>query len=306
VNEPRTKLAAVDLNLLVALDALLSESNVTRAARRVGLSQPAMSHALARLRDLLGDPLLVRTGEGMLPTARGEGLAAPVRRILEDIDRTLAPDETFEPERCSDTFRISIEGGTLPFVVRRLRRESPDAKLEISPRDAGLQWDALRRGEVDLAFSTSPSCPPGFHAEPVFELPYVCLVRSDHSEVGRRMTLRRFARLGHIAISRAPIADEELDRLLEARSLKRRVVVHVPSLLAVPWLVASSDLVATVPMPLGHTSPHRIPIRALKPPLPLEPQAVWLAWHERGHRSPAQRWFRDMVRRACRDAMPRG
>jgi DNA-binding transcriptional LysR family regulator len=304
VHDPRAHLASVDLNLLVSLDALLTESSVNRAARRMGLSQPAMSHALARLRDLFDDPLLVRSGEGMLPTPRGEELVAPVRRILEDIDHALAPGGAFEPEHCADTFRLSIEGGTLPFVVQRLRQEAPGARLEVSPRGAGEQWDALKRGEVDLAFSTSSSCPSGFHAEPVFELPYVCLVRRDHPEVGRRMTLRLFARLGHIAVSRPPIVDTELDRMLEAHSLRRRVVVRVPSLLAVPWLVASSDLVATVPMPLGHTSPQRVATRAVKPPVSLEPQAVWLVWHERTERSPAQRWFRSMVHRACRDVTP--
>jgi DNA-binding transcriptional LysR family regulator len=301
---PRRSLAAVDLNLLVALDALLAESSVTRAARRVGLSQPAMSHALARLRALLGDPLLLRSDAGMQRTPRAEELVGAVRRILEEIDATLSARGPFDPADCSDSFRLSIEGGALAAVVRRLRREAPRARLEISPRADGEQWSALRRGEIDLAFSTSASCPPGFHAEPAFELPYVCLVRRAHPAVGARLSLARFAQLGHVAVTRAPIVDGEIDRALEARGLARRVVVRVPSLLGVPWLVASSDLLATVPMPLGYAGPGRVAIRAVKPPLPLAPQAVWAVWHERTQRSAPHAWFRSMVLRSCADVAP--
>jgi DNA-binding transcriptional LysR family regulator len=295
------RLAGVDLNLLVALDALLAESSVTGAARRVGVSQPAMSHSLSRLRDLLDDPLLVRAPDGMIPTARAQALAGPLRQILENVEQALAPTRPFDARTSTASFALSLEEpgqiGTLPILLGILRREAPDVRLEVSPRAEGQQWDALRRGRIDLAFAVDPRPQPDFHQQPVFRLPYVCLIRRDHPEVRRRLSLERFASLRHIAVSRPGIAEPEIERALARAGLLRRVAVRVPSLLPAPWLVASSDLVATVPMPVRGTS--GLAVRALKPPIELAPLEVSLVWHERTQREPAHAWFRSVVARAC-------
>jgi len=296
-------LASVDLNLLVVLDALLAELSVTRAARRLGLSQSATSHALGRLRTLVGDVLLVRTPQGMVATPRALALQAPVKRILAGVEQALAHHDAFDPARSRQRFCLSLEEpgqiGMLPRLVERLRREAPHVLLEVAPQKEGEQWAALEGGAIDLAFSVTPPPRPGFHTYPVFRLPYVSLVRRGHPQAARGLDLETFLALGHIAVTRPGIADPDVDRLLAARGQARRLALRVPSLLPVPWLVASSDFVATVPGMLGTLVPRPGALVAHRPPLAIPPLHVSLVWHERSHDDAAQRWFRDVVLAVC-------
>ena len=297
-------LAGLDLNLLLVLDALLEECSVTGAARRIGLSPSATSHALARLRSRLGDPILVRAGGGMTPTSRARELATPVREALDRLERALAPPHPFDPGRSTRSFTLSLEDagqvGLLPLLARRLADEAPGVALRVRPGAAEPATAGLGDGAVDLALTVSPEPRPGFHGEVVFTTPYVSILRRRHPAVGKRLTLARFTELGHVALLGPGSVDPEIDRALDARARARRVALAVPSLLPIPWLVARSDLVATVPALLLALDRGRPPLARHRPPLPLEPVTGSLVWHERAHHDPAQRWLRQILRDACR------
>ena len=302
-------LAGIDLNLLVVLDALLQESSVTRAARRVGLSQSATSHALRRLRTLLDDPILVRTPNGMAPTARARDLVLPVHRALEQIEKALAPPRPFDPSQSHRTFTLSLEDagqvGLLPLLAERLKREAPGVNLRARPGGGSVPEEGLADGSIDLALAVSPEPRAGFRAEVVFTTPYVSIVRAGHPEVGKRLTLERFSGLGHIVLAGPGSVDTEIDRALEARSRTRRSALVVSSLLPIPWLVARSDLVATVPSLLLGLGRDRPRLARYAPPVPLAPVTGSLVWHERAHNDPAHGWLRDVVGEACRELASR-
>jgi len=298
-------LAGLDLNLLVVLDALLQESNVTRAGRRVGLSQSATSHALARLRRLLGDPLLVRTPGGMAPTPRALALATPIRSALAQLERSLGPPIPFDPARSTRGFTLALEDagqvGLLPLVTERLKSEAPGVRLRVQPVGTEKPLEGLAEGSVDLALTVSPKPREGFHAQIVFSTPYVSIIRSEHPQIGKRLSLERFSGLGHIVFGGAGSVDPEIDRLLEARSRPRRVALEVPSLLPIPDLVARSDLVATLPALVLGLPRERLPLRRYTPPVPLAATSGSLVWHERTQHDAAHVWLRGVVEAACRE-----
>lgn len=302
---PPVKLSRIDLNLLVALDALLAEPTVTAAAKRLGLSQSATSHALGRLRELLGDPLLVRTSAGMTPTHRARKLAGPVRRILDQVREALDPPGPFDPLASGERFVLGAEeatvAGLVPLLMQRFASEAPGIDLRAEGRHLGLATEELAAGRVDLAITVFPQVPPRFHARPVLELRYETLARAGHPAIGRRLTVQRFASLGHVAIEGPGSIDVEIDRQLRERSLRRRVAVSVSSPLSIPWIVASSDLVATLPELLFATIGAAFPLTRRRTPLPLEPMPLVMVWHDRTHRDPAQLWFRGVVREVFGD-----
>ena len=299
-----TNLAAVDLNLLVALDALLTERSVTRAAHRLGLSQPAASHALARLRDLLGDPVLVRSGARLVATPRAEALASPVRAILDDVRRTLAP-EGFEPASSRRAFTLGCadygELVIVPQLLRRLSREAPGIDLVVRPAPDDPSA-ALASGSVDVAVGVSlVRAPAGsVRRRRLFDDGFACLVRGDHPEVGNSLTLARFLALGHAFIAPRGTRGGVVDDALARRGLTRRVVAMVPSFAATPAIVAGTDLVVTLPARLGALLAEPFGLRALSPPLPLPRFTVSALWHERTHRDPAAEWFRGVLAEVAR------
>lgn len=296
-------LSGIDLNLLVVLDAVLRERNVTRAALRVGLSQSAMSHALRRLRILLDDPVVVRTPGGMHPTSRGRSLMAPVRSILDQVEASLAPPAAFVPADTTETFTLSLpdagQVGILPLLSKRLKRDAPNAGIRIHPEPVAGYEALLADGTIDLALSVTSGATTGFNSEVVFASRFVSIVRTGHSELGKRLTLRRFARLEHIVLSGPGSVDPEIDQRLADHGLGRRVALAVPSLLAIPWLVAESDFVSTLPELLLALAPTAFAIERYAPPIPLEGVTGSLVWHERTQHDPAQQWLRDVVREIC-------
>src|SRR5262245_41258297 len=262
------ELGDFDLNLLVALDALLSEASVTRAARRLGLTQSAMSHTLRRLRDLLGDPLLVRTPEGMSPTPRARQLGAPLRQALQDIKQAIARPR-FDPGSARITFTLCIPDlvqiSLLPSLIRRLSQEAPGVDLVVRPLGKSASR-RLRAGEFDLVISPLRESKTGFYQQRLFSERFVCLARADHPEVGEALSLERFIRLPHLLVSPLGASAAGLvDRALEEKNLARRVVLRIPSFLAAPLIVAHSDLVLTLPERVARTFSSALPLRILSP-----------------------------------------
>jgi DNA-binding transcriptional LysR family regulator len=295
-------LASVDLNLLVALDALLEARNVTRAAARVGLTQSAMSHALKRLRDLTGDDLLVRGKSGMLPTSRAEALAPAVRRALDDIARALKPAAPFDPK----TAQLRVTVGTtdyaelvlFPEVVRRLTLEAPG--IELRSGTVGDDPMALLAARaIDLVISPVREIfdqGSGMVARKLFDERFVCVMRAGNPLAGKRLTLKRFAEAQHALISprgsEGGIVDDALARL----GLSRRVTVAVPHFLIAPHMVASSDLVLTLAGRIATTLAEPLGLLVVPAPseLALEGFTMSLVWHERTHEDPGIKWVRDL------------
>jgi DNA-binding transcriptional LysR family regulator len=295
-------LASFDLNLLVALDALLSERNVTRAASRIGITQSAASHALARLRALTGDELLVRGPAGMVPTTRAEAMAGPVRRALEDMGRVLAPHAAFHPGTASLRFVIATsdysELALLPRVVSRLAREAPSIELRVVTATEEPSA-VLAAGKIDL--SIAPLRPAdarsGMHARKLFDDRFVCVVRKNHPLAGKKLTLGRYAAASHALI--APMGAEGgfVDDALARLGMRRRVALALPHFLVAPHIVAASDLILTLAARIAAILVKPLGLAMLAPPAELGLQGFTISesWHERTHGDAARRWVREVI-----------
>jgi len=236
----------VDLNLLVALDALLAERSVSRAAVRLHLSQPAASALLARLRELFGDPLLLRSARGMLPTPRALELLGPVRQVLDEIDAIVQPRAAFAAATAEHSFTLSasdyVEYALLPKLVDYLEHKAPGVRLEVRPLDLPLVAKQMESGDVDLCITGLQNAPAGLHARPLYTERIVSVVRRDHPGAGARLTLDKFCSLEHIRVSVPGSGfSARIDAALAALGRKRHVRLAVPHFLMVPEIVARSE-----------------------------------------------------------------
>jgi DNA-binding transcriptional LysR family regulator len=292
---PRAALASIDLNLLVALDALLRDRSVTRAGRRIGLSQPAMSHALARLRDLLGDPILTREGKMMRRSALGERLAPRVLQLLGEIDSALLGHRSFAPISARRTFRIATNdycGAVLiPELVSRLRTLAPHVELELHVHRGQAPADELTRGELDVAVGVFLRVEAGLLVEDLFRERFCCVVRRRHPTVGATLTLQQFLDLDHLLVSVPDYGPGVVDFALARRKMQRRVCVRVPSFLVAPLVVARTDLILTLPERIARLVAGAHDLRILPPPLELAPFAVQMVWPATSDHA-AQHWLR--------------
>ncbi|MGH3151766.1 MAG: LysR family transcriptional regulator [Streptosporangiaceae bacterium] len=293
-------LAGIDLNLLVALDALLAERNVTRAASRVGLSQPGMSNTLARLRKLFGDPLLVREGLTLVPTPRAEALRQPIQEALSLIQQALDDRPGFDPARDHVTLTVSCSDYSLLMLigplVRRLAAAAPGLTIQVLPRVPDAVR-LLREGEADLVIEPAEIMPgvtlPSLR---LFADRWLCCVWEGNSEVGERMTLETYLRLGHLVYSGVrghPVS--MVDTYLTQASVARRIEFTVESFLLAPFLLQGTDLVAVVPERAAAHLRRTAAVRFLEPPLPLPPITEMLWWNPRHTMDPAHAWLRARI-----------
>ena len=294
------ELACVDLNLLVAFDALMDERSVTRAAARLSLSQPGMSNALARLRKLFGDPLLVRDGPALVPTPRADALRQPVRDALDLIRGALDERTGFDPARDSATWTVSCSDYSLLMLigplVRRLAAAAPGVTIRVLPR-APDPVRLLRDGAADLVIEPAEIMPDAQLAgQRLFADRWLCCVWAGNTAVGERMTLEEYLRLGHLVYSMgrgqpAAIVDQHLER----SGVPRRIEFTVESFLLAPFLLEDTDLVTVVP---ERAVPHlrrTAAIRLLEPPVALPAITETLWWHPRRSASPADQWIRARI-----------
>ncbi len=288
----------VDLNLLVAFDALLAERSVSRAAVRLHLSQPAASALLARLRELFGDPLLLRSARGMLPTPRALELLGPVRQVLDEIDAIIQPRAAFDAAKAVYTFTLSasdyVEYTLLPALVDYLEHKAPGVRLKVTPLDVQVVAKQMESGEVDLCITGLQNAAPGLHVRPLYTERIVSVVRRDHPGVGERLTLDRFCSLEHIQVSVLGSGfSNRIDAALTALGRKRHARLMVPHYLLVPEIVARSDMISSLPLRLAQGYAKKL--RILEPPLDIQGFTVGEIWHERNQRDPAQQWLRDLL-----------
>ncbi|WP_417066643.1 LysR family transcriptional regulator [Niveibacterium terrae] len=297
-------LKTTDLNLLKALNALLDERSVTRAAERLNVTQPAMSGMLTRLRESFSDPLFARAQRGVVPTQRALELAGPLKQILGEIDALLQPT-VFDPVAASFTLSVAatdyaLSAVAVPFLSA-LKRKAPNIKLALLPvQDLQLQ-SQLEKGDLDLALVTPETTAPGLHARRLFDERYVCVMRVGHPAASEpELSLERFCALDHALVSYSGggfsgVTDEALKKL--GRS--RRVSLSVKSFLVLPDILRASDLVAVVPRRLVAGLPG---LALFEPPVEIPGFTKLVVWHERTHRDPGQRWLRDLLVEACADS----
>jgi DNA-binding transcriptional LysR family regulator len=300
VNEPG--LAGIDLNLLVALDALVAEESVAKAARRIGLSPSAMSHALARLRDLVGDPLLVRTGLRMRATSRARAIAPRLAAALAEIGRAIAPEPAFDPAAETRTVRLAAvdfaQSALLGPLLRWLHPIAPRVDIAVLPFGP-TSFKDLAAGDVDLALAQHARV-AGLHSRVVLAEPFVCVLRRGHPALARRLTVARFAALGHVLVSPRGRSPGAVDRALKKRGLGRRVVLAVPNFLAAAVVVAGSDLVLTCGARSAERVAAALGLVVIQPPTTLQPFQVGMYWHERQAHDPFLSWLRAGIEEVLR------
>ncbi|MFZ4834763.1 LysR family transcriptional regulator [Rouxiella sp. Mn2063] len=291
----------IDLNLLKLFDALVKERSVTRAGQQLGLSQPAASRALGRLRNLLNDKLWVRTAQGLELTPRAAALVGPVAKLLEDARSIVAPTQ-FDPAQATGRFSIAaIDHITLllmPSLIARLTTLAPGMDLEIPP-SLGDNVELVAQGNVDIAIGVYEQLPARFHQRALFDEGLVCVVRRGHPVIAAGMTLERFAELSHILVIITGHGESIVDMALAQHGLSRRVAVRLPHFLAAPALVAESDMVLSIPRRLAQHLALSMPIEVLELPLETGIYTPSMIWHERRHEEPSHMWLRKQLVEIC-------
>lgn len=291
--------ADLDLNLLRTFDAVLRERSVTGAGAAVGLTQPAVSNALARLRKLFGDPLFVRTAQGMQPTPLAQEIAVPIRQALALIDATIARDRGFDPATSARTFRFYMsdigEMVFLPPLLEQVRTQAPNVRIETRTLGQDVLPDALLAGEIDFGVGFLPSLGPPLRDTPLFRDPYMALVRADHPRIGKHLSRREFAEASHALVQSIGSGHRVVEEALRAQDLERRIVLRVPHFTVVPMILARTDLVVSVPARIAKLFESTGGFRALPLPVPVAQADVRIYWHERFERDPGSRWMRELV-----------
>lgn len=295
---------SVDLNLLVVLDVMARHRSVSRAAEALGLSQPATSAALARLRLLFDDALFVRTGSAMEPTPRAQELAPVVRSVVETIGGQILQRTGFDPARSDRRFTVLTpdigEVTFLPAVLAHLRVHAPHVRLYAMAKSRLEAAQALESGEADLAIGFFPDLQKaGFYQQQLFKTSYACITCASNTAVGHTLTLRQFLAAHHVVVR--PDGREHLvDRFLGDKGYHREVMLELSHFLSLLALLPGSDLIATVPQDIALSVAQHIPVREIA--LPFRPPQIQVQqyWHRRQHDDPANRWLRQLFHRLNR------
>jgi DNA-binding transcriptional LysR family regulator len=292
-------LAAVDLNLLVVLDALLETRSVKRAATRMALSPSATSHALARLRDLLGDPVLVRAGRQMALTPRAEAMRPRVRRLLEDAGALLESAGDADPATLRRSFHIAATDYAEMVVVRaasdRIAGRAPGVDL-FSRAVAADVVDRLRGGDFELALGVFFDLPADIERETLLHEDFVCLLRRDHPALRRKLTAERYAALDHVLVAPRGAPHGIVDVYLERLGLRRRIARTISSFEVAPHMIGGTDYVLTLPARVAKRHAAALELAVREPPVELPGFDLEMLWHRRMSEDPGHRWLREVIR----------
>lgn len=293
------ELQDIDLNLLVLFNQLLVERRVSRVAENLGITQPAVSNALARLRKLLGDELFLRTPSGMEPTPYADQLAESVTYALGMIHSALNQRSTFDPSTSSRSFTVGMtdigEIYFLPPLMEKLRRDAPGVSLSTVRNTAVNLKDEMEAGKVDLAIGLLPQLKGGFFQRRLFRQRYVCLFRQGHKLDKKKISLADFSSAQHLVVISPGTGHGKVDELLKRSGIDRDVRLTVPHFVGVGHILQSSDLVATVPERLAQRLVEPFGLTAVAHPAKLPEVAINVFWHAKFHKAPANQWLRSLV-----------
>ena len=301
----RVDLSNFNLNLLLALDGLLSQRSVTAAAKRVRVTPSAMSHSLSELRHLLGDPLLVRSGRGMVLTPRAEALVRPLHTLLMDAERLLGGGAAFDPATTARRFVIAaadfLATLLMPALLDAAAREAPGTSLEIVPSSRrGNAW-LLETGDVDLALGAIVDEAPGIRRMDLLTEGFACAARKGHPSIDGALNINSYVQTPHLLIT---LGDDTgptwIDQALTKLGRKRHVAARVRYFMAAPLIVARSDLLLTAPSMLIRYFAELVPLQVLRPPIDLPTYPEEAYWHQRFDEDPAHRWLRNLVKKTAR------
>jgi DNA-binding transcriptional LysR family regulator len=291
-------LSSIDLNLLVALEALISETHVGRAGRKIGLSQPATSHALKRLRDLLSDPLLIRVGSKMELTPRAVGLREPLVETLQRVQTILVAD-SFEPQRSSRRFSVMMQDHighlVVPALVTRVHSDAPGVRFDVLPWQSPGSIKLERFRAIDLLLSCSINEIAGFQRETLFTETEVTVVRKGHPSSLQMKNLKAFLNSKHVAVVGRGLTEDPVDSWLREEGLTRQIVLRVPSYLQALQAVSQTDLVAFVPRRLAESLARSLSLALLRPPIDPGAYQEYLFYPRRAFQDPASIWLRKLA-----------
>ena len=304
-------LRSIDLNLLTVFDAIMAEGNQSRAANRLGMSQPAMSNALARLRAALGDPLFVRTAQGMTPTPRGRALAEPIRQALDLVQTGLERsrrDDDFDYRSSTRPAVVVVDdyGDTviMPRVMNWLMQTAPGVRVRIRRDPLGAAPSKkLSEGSVDLAIRYFRQRDGELQAKMLIEEEFVSMVRQDHPAIGDSLSLAQYLALPHVVfgrLGRQGIRNSIVDRELRRLGLTRHIALQVPGFQSMPIIVQNTDFVCTLPRRMAQAYAHHLRLKTLKTPLDLPSLPLYMVWSKSMDRDPAHQWLRNSIYELCR------
>jgi LysR family transcriptional regulator, nod-box dependent transcriptional activator len=300
----------LDLNLLIALDALLTERNITLAGKRLHLSQSAMSSGLSRLRDYFGDELLVLVGRKMVPTPLAESLANPVRKILIEIQSTITAKPEFEPSTSTRRFSLMMSDYVatvlMTQVIQRAAELAPRVNFELLANNVAMPTDLLDRAEIDLLIMPEHTLPDLHPKERLFEDDYVCLAWSQNTVVTDDLTLERYLALGHVALQftrgQSPLLD---DWIRNQFGEVRRIEVIAMNFNLLPQLLIGTQRIATIQRRMAEYYAKLLPLKIVPPPLTPPPMCEAVQWHRSFDRDPGSVWLRSLLREVAQTVAPR-
>ncbi|MER2496220.1 LysR family transcriptional regulator [Vibrio neptunius] len=295
----------VDLNLLKLFDALIKEGSVTQAGARLGLSQPAASRGLGRLRHVLNDRIIVRTAKGWELTPRALALSSQVAKLLDDARAIVVPAE-FSPETASGQFSIATADHLaflwMPEVIKMLACLAPKMDLIVPPSTRD-NVDLIAQGAADLAIGLFENLPARFYSRRLYDEDYVCVVRQGHTVASQPLTLDNYVAMSHVSVIITGHGHSAVDVALKQHGLTRRVVAKVPHFLVAFNIVADSDLILTTPRQLANKMAKTMPIQLLELPINLPSFSPTMIWHEKLHYDPAHVWLRNKILEVCQQTV---
>jgi DNA-binding transcriptional LysR family regulator len=300
MNNTYRLLRRLDLNLLVVFDALMRERNVSRAAQLCFLSQPAMSNALNRLREMLDDPMLIRTSKGMLPSPRAQELEGPIRSILNQLGNQLQPPEAFDPATNERRFCIALtsygENLLLSEISQCFNRHAPNAHLEALRLGENFPLEDLERGDIDLVIGVGAYLPPmpQLESRPYLNERLVCLARKKRRR-SKRLSLKQFLNHRHIYPSPLGIKNNIVDSWLEQQGVERNIAISTHSYLVAARIAAESDLLLSLPYRIARQLSQLLPLDILEPPVDFPSFQLNLIWHPLYAQDPAINWLIETV-----------
>jgi DNA-binding transcriptional LysR family regulator len=291
-------LETIEIRLLQVFDAIYKTRSVTEAAGLLDLGQPAVSVALSKLRHHFGDPLFVRTSNGMEPTPFGEGLVRPVCILLEALEVVMGQQSHFDTATSKRLFRICMTDISqlvlLPRLWEALSRSAPGVRIDVLPISSDIAR-LLESGEVDLALGLMPQLDAGFYQNVLFAQKFVCMVSAHHPRIQKELLLEQFVGENHAVVSSSGAGPLILDREIERLGLQRKVSLNIPNFIGAALVVEHTDLILTIPERLADVLQGRADVRIFPVPFALPHYDVKQHWHERFHNDPGSQWLRRLI-----------